>query len=280
MKKIKSIIFLILALSSFTTVFAQQKTIIRGRVIDNSDKTTVIGANVVEYDKEDRIINGTITNVNGDFVLTMKDPTNIVKISVIGYKQQEIKVDPSKTIIVALFSDDVEIGEVKIVAQAKAANSLTNIEDRDNDSDNEHQYGPPLFNEMELSFINQKKEAGDLNALAPPHKAFRNMFTPTPQRVARIGNRIRGFLPDGTEVKIPGAFADWPPDDKQPAWSDVTYLRLYDHKDFNYIAYNTVRMYDRRLAVKKKRAGGLWEYIVGIIPYYQEKFGIDGVMID
>ncbi len=154
------------------------------------------------------------------------------------------------------------------------------IENRPSNSDDESQYGPPLFNEMELSFINQKIEAGDMNGLAPPHKAFRNMFTPPPPQVARIGNRIRGILPDGTEVKIPGAFADWPPDDKQPAWSDVTYLRLYDHKDFNYIAYNTVRMYDRRLAIKQNRAGKLWEYIVGIIPYYQEKFGIDGVMID
>jgi len=131
MKKIKSIIFLLIVLGSVTTGFAQQKTIIRGRVFDSTDKTTVIGANVVEYDKENRIINGTITNVNGDFVLTMKDPMNIVKISVIGYKQQQIKVDPSKPIMVKLVSDDVAIGEVKVVAQAKAANSLTNIEDRD-----------------------------------------------------------------------------------------------------------------------------------------------------
>ena len=131
MKKIKSAIFLIITLCSFTTVFAQQKTIIRGRVIDSSDKTTIIGANIVEYDKENRVINGTTTNVNGDFVLQMKDPSNIVKISVIGYKPQEIKVDPNKSIIIELFSDDVEIGEVQIVAQARSSNSLTNIEDRD-----------------------------------------------------------------------------------------------------------------------------------------------------
>ena len=131
MKKIKSIIFIILALCSFTTVFAQQKTIIRGRVIDSADKSTIIGANIVEYDKDNRVINGTITNVNGDFVLTMKDPKNTVKVSVIGYKQKEIKVDPSKTIMVSLTSNDVAIAEVKVTAQAKSSNSLTNIEDRD-----------------------------------------------------------------------------------------------------------------------------------------------------
>ena len=62
---------------------------------------------------------------------SIEDPSNIVKISVIGYKQQEIKVDPSKSIMIELISDDVEIGEVMIIAQAKSSSSLTNIEDRD-----------------------------------------------------------------------------------------------------------------------------------------------------
>ena len=131
MKKLKSAIILIIALCNFFTVVAQQKTIIRGRVIDDFDKTTIIGANVVEYDKENRVVNGTITNVNGDFVLQMLDPTNIVKISVIGYKAQEIEVDPNKSIMVVLQSDDVALGEVTITAEAKSTNSLTNIDDRD-----------------------------------------------------------------------------------------------------------------------------------------------------
>jgi len=131
MNKLKSIIFIIIALCSFTTVFAQQKIIIRGRVVDSADKSTIIGANVVEYDKDNRVINGTITNVNGDFVLTMKDAAHTVKVSVIGYKQKEIKVNPNKAVVVELLSDDVAIAEVKITAQAKSSNSLTNIEDRD-----------------------------------------------------------------------------------------------------------------------------------------------------
>ncbi len=155
-----------------------------------------------------------------------------------------------------------------------------NIKNRANDSEDKNQYGPPVFNDMELSFIRQKIEAGGLTALTAPHKVFRDMFRLPPRKVARVENRIRGVLPDGTEVKLPGAFADWPPDDTQPAWSDVTYLRLYGHKDFNYIAYNTVRMYDRRLATKNNRIDSLWDYIGDVIPYYQKKFGIDGVMID
>jgi len=131
MKNIKSAIILVIALFSLSTVFAQEKLILRGRVIDSNDKSTVIGANVVEYDKDNRVINGTITNVSGDFVLTMKDPSNIVRVSVIGYKPQEIKVERNKSIMVELISDDVAIGEVKVVAEARSSNSLTNIADRD-----------------------------------------------------------------------------------------------------------------------------------------------------
>jgi hypothetical protein len=81
-------------------------------------------------------------------------------------------------------------------------------------------------------------------------------------------------------VRIPGAFADWPPDDPQPPWTDVTYLRMYDHPDFNYLAYNTVRMYDARLARPENTVHALWDAIAGVIPHYQRDFGIDGVMID
>jgi hypothetical protein len=55
---------------------------------------------------------------------------------------------------------------------------------------------------------------------------------------------------------------------------------MYDHADFNYIAYNTIRMYDSRLSNPENANASLWKKVSGTIPYYQENFGIDGVMID
>jgi glycosidase len=55
---------------------------------------------------------------------------------------------------------------------------------------------------------------------------------------------------------------------------------MYTHPQFNYMAYNTIRMYDERLAQPAYRNTPLWEYITGVIPYWQTHFGIDGVMID
>ena len=128
----KMTIILFLTLLSIPTAFAQQGVIIRGRIIDNSDKTTIIGANIIEYDKDDRIINGTVSNVNGDFVLEMKDRNNIVKVSVIGYKVQEITIDPSKTLIIELETTHLELEEVTVTAQSKSSSTLMNIDDRDN----------------------------------------------------------------------------------------------------------------------------------------------------
>jgi hypothetical protein len=110
--------------------------------------------------------------------------------------------------------------------------------------------------------------------------AYRAMFRSDPEDIVREGDRYIGILRDGSRVRIPGAFADWPPDDVQPPWNDVTYLKLYEHASFNYIAYNTIRMYDNRLASVENENRGLWNTIINIIPHYQKTFGIDGVMID
>jgi hypothetical protein len=156
----------------------------------------------------------------------------------------------------------------------------TDVPNREPGSREEDAYGPPIFTKEELARIKELVPQREHRDLIPPHAVYRRMFTPPPQQVEMVDGRWIGTLDDGTQVRIPGAFADWPPDDPQPPWGDVTYLRLYDHPDFNYIAYNTVRMYDRRLAQSENQVEPLWERIVGILPHYQRTFGIDGVMID
>jgi glycosidase len=153
---------------------------------------------------------------------------------------------------------------------------------RDPQHQDESRYGSPLFTPAELEQIHRDVKAGNLGELLPPHEIYRNFFTapPVPAGVTKAGGGYVGRLPDGTRVKIPGAFADWPPDDNQPPWGDVTYLRMYTHPAYNYIGYNTIRMYDTRLTQPEYVNRPLWDRIVGIIPYYQSEFGIDGVMID
>ncbi|MFN0157720.1 MAG: alpha-glucosidase C-terminal domain-containing protein [Bacteroidota bacterium] len=153
---------------------------------------------------------------------------------------------------------------------------------RDPHHPDEHRYGSPIFTREELDHIHRAVNEHRFDHLIPPHHVYRDMFTVPPQAEAvfKEEGRYIGVRPDHQRVKIPGAFADWPPDDNQPPWGDVTYLRMYDHPEFNYIAYNTIRMYDGRLAREENINRPLWDRIIGIIPYYQREFCIDGVMID
>ena len=155
-----------------------------------------------------------------------------------------------------------------------------NINNRDGYKNGNDTYGPPWFDEATLKTIKEKIENKIFSRLPSPLKNYRELFTDTPVSVFRENGYVKGITKQGIKCKIPSAFADWPPDDNQPVWSDVTYLKMYEHKKFNYIAYNTIRMYDTALAKQQYAINSLWEHIEGIIPYYRAQFDIDGVMID
>jgi len=130
MRKLKTILILLIAIISISA--QAQKKVLRGRILDSTDDLPVIGANVIEYDSENRVINGTISNVNGDFVLEMANASNTVKISVIGYETKEVPTNTAGQILIKLDPANLQIEEVTVTAEAKSDYSLTNIADRDN----------------------------------------------------------------------------------------------------------------------------------------------------
>lgn len=141
-------------------------------------------------------------------------------------------------------------------------------------------FAPPKFAETLLEIIKAKVENQDFEDLPVPSVEYRDLFCETPTKVWKENNKIYGITKDGELCEIPGAFADWPPDDKQPLWTDVTYLKLHSHPDFNYMAYNTLRMYDAKLRNQSCENTKLWYYLENIIPKYIENYDIDGAMID
>ena len=148
-------------------------------------------------------------------------------------------------------------------------------------------FASPAFEAEELELI-KKVPLGTGEYIYPSEK-YRNLFSTPPKAssLEKKGDKYVAKNDKGEEIVIPGAFADWPPDDVQPAWKDVTYLRMYDfpkkkgaENDYNYIAYNTIRYYDSALSKDKYALDSLWDYLSGVIPFYQKKYGIDGAMID
>lgn len=141
-------------------------------------------------------------------------------------------------------------------------------------------FAAPVLNAQDLATAKRLVKSKSRIGLPEPDVAYQALFTATPTHFERTDAGWTGTTEEGVRVGIPGAFADWPPDDPQPAWSDVTYLKLHDHPHFPYMAYNTVRMYDTTLNLPVYRQHEVWDHIASIIPQFIERFDIDGALID
>lgn len=149
-----------------------------------------------------------------------------------------------------------------------------------NDQDNATTFSAPEFDEQTLTVIQSHITRGSRYQLPEPSSTYRDRFASVPSHIYSDERGWQGRCVDGSSVRIPGAFADWPPDDPQPAWSDVTYFKLHNHPDLNYMAYNTLRMFDERLESEQYQQHGLWNEISQFIPHLQLMLGVDGCMID
>jgi TonB-linked SusC/RagA family outer membrane protein len=107
MKKLIQIILLTCCLLP-SIAFAQ--TTVRGTVKDNGGGLP--GVSVVEKDGKG---NGTTTDVNGAFTLTLRGTSNVLQFTIIGYVTQEVSVAGNNNITVTLKEDTKGLNEVVIV---------------------------------------------------------------------------------------------------------------------------------------------------------------------
>ncbi|MBU3741750.1 MAG: alpha-amylase [Candidatus Kapabacteria bacterium] len=138
----------------------------------------------------------------------------------------------------------------------------------------------PKLSAAALATAKRLVAAGTTDDLPAPPASYRKKFAGVPRVIAKDDHGWLGIGAQGERLRIPGAFADWPPDDPQPAWQDVTYLRMHDHPDFGYMAYDTIRYYNGVLDQPAYRMHGLWNLTAGVIPHFKRLFDIDGAMID
>lgn len=102
---------------------AQQRRI-SGTVSDEID--VIMGANVVEKDKNNRIVSQTVTDMNGNFTMNIKDPNNTLIISFMGYKSFSQKVG-SKNVFKVTLQDNVK-NMKEVVVNAKQNAPTTGLE--------------------------------------------------------------------------------------------------------------------------------------------------------
>lgn len=112
-----SLLFM-LALNAFTmnafaadSSGAQNGKKITGVVKDSDSGETLIGVNVVE----EGTTNGTITDANGEFALTVKDEKSVILVSYIGFNTERITVGSETSFEVIMKADLAALNEVVVI---------------------------------------------------------------------------------------------------------------------------------------------------------------------
>jgi TonB-dependent SusC/RagA subfamily outer membrane receptor len=129
MKAMNKLIILLWFTASGIHLFAQERIILRGTVKDKETGELIIGANVIEYDKDKRIITGTITNSNGNYVLNVTNADAIIMISFIGYQAQEVPLKGRSLLNAELVPETYDLEAVTVTATA-TTDPLTGISER------------------------------------------------------------------------------------------------------------------------------------------------------
>lgn len=115
----------LLMLFSCLTISAQKGMTVRGTVFDSNGET-IIGASVVL--KGNNSI-GTISDIDGNFMLTVPNENSTLVVSFVGMKSKEVKATLSGLIKVTLEDDSQQLEEVVVVGygQQKKASVVGSI---------------------------------------------------------------------------------------------------------------------------------------------------------
>lgn len=95
---------------------AAQTYLIQGKVVDKTTQEPLIGVSIVEENQQrEGNINGTITDINGEFSLSVKDSKSILSVSYIGYETQEVAVNNNSSLVIQLTMSVENLDEVVVI---------------------------------------------------------------------------------------------------------------------------------------------------------------------
>ena len=107
------------------------------------------------------------------------------------------------------------------------------------------------------------------------------------QKYKETGENILSLIEDAYQITTVPGFSDVL-NDPQPPWTDVTYLKFYydTHKEAMQYVDESQPPYILQDGAclnvfhGERIISELWDYISGVIPHYQQEYGIDGARID
>lgn len=116
--------------SGQTAATGADKSIVRGKVVDKKTNLPVSDVSVTEIDADDRVIKGTQTDIEGNFVLRVSNPKNRISISYVGYKSIVQALNGRTTINFQIEDLNASMNEVVVVAARKVDNGMMAVNER------------------------------------------------------------------------------------------------------------------------------------------------------
>lgn len=120
---ILNLFFLSFLVVAGTNLKAQNKVPISGKITSATDGTPLVGATVAEKDKDNRIISGVMTDINGNYVIKVTNTNNILSFSFIGFKQKTDVPNTRRQIDIILAEDVMEIEQIVVHGTIKKVNT-------------------------------------------------------------------------------------------------------------------------------------------------------------
>ena len=110
---------------------AQNTNIIRGKVTSKETGKPLQGITVVEKDRNDRIINGVPTDINGNFQIQITDKSDSLYFSQVGLKTEARAIRGQVRINVIMAQDAKDLGTVIVVGRRAPVSSTGGFLDLD-----------------------------------------------------------------------------------------------------------------------------------------------------
>ncbi|MDR1672120.1 MAG: SusC/RagA family TonB-linked outer membrane protein [Bacteroidales bacterium] len=134
MKRMKQLVnSFLLVVFACNWVMAQERILIRGTVTNKADKSeTLVGVTVAETDRENRIVRGVQTDMNGNFSISVNNVVGEKLVfSYVGFQSQTVAIGNQAVVNVTLEEEAAQLGEVDIIGQRKITVGALSVDERD-----------------------------------------------------------------------------------------------------------------------------------------------------
>jgi len=128
----KKIILIYILLLAVLQLYSQNEaTVLTGRITSATNGETLMGVSIAEMDQNNRVVNITISDFDGNYILKIKNPKNKLKISYIGFEAQVFAGITKKRIDVKMNENSQMLSEAVVVAKRTTNDGSFNIATRE-----------------------------------------------------------------------------------------------------------------------------------------------------